>query len=37
MELYAISKGNYPLEKTAKIFKHENNLDDIPDLSDETE
>ena len=26
MELYAISKGNYPLEKTAKIFKHENNL-----------
>ena len=26
MELYAIFKGNYPLEKTAKIFKHENNL-----------
>ena len=26
MELYAISKGNYPLEKTAKIFKHVNIL-----------
>ena len=26
MELHAISKGNFPLEKTAKIYKHENNL-----------